>query len=84
MIMATATFDADLVGNVETTATEPKTGFFRRLLSELIAAREIEARKKVATTLANMPSQNLKELGLSARDIEMLRHGTGLSVELAN
>jgi hypothetical protein len=82
MIMATATFDADLVGNIETTATEPKAGFFGRLLSTLIAAREMEARKKAATTLANVSDRSLIELGLGAREIEALRHGTSLNVEL--
>ena len=80
--MATAAFDADLVGHIETTATEAKVGFFGRLFLRLIAAREIETRKKAATTLVNVSDRRLIELGLGAREIETLRHGTSLNVEL--
>lgn len=81
--MATVTFDKALTGHRETATSKPKSGFFANLFNSLIAAREAEARRRVAMHMASIPNGRLSELGLSAREIEVLRHGNNPDFYLA-
>ena len=82
--MATVTFDKALAGHRETATSKPKSGFFANLFNRLIAAREAEARRRVSMHLAHVPGTRLAELGLSAREIEVLRHGVNPDSFLAD
>ena len=81
--MATATFDKVLLGHHKTAPARSGSGFFGVLFARFIAAREAEARRRIATHLAGVSDDHLASLGLSARDIEILRRGAGVNVDLA-
>lgn len=74
----TAAIDPAFAGHAETVIGETKTGFFDRLLNRLIAAREIEARRKVAIYMSRLPEAHRAEFGMGARDIELHRHGVNM------
>ena len=84
--MATTTFSQDLAG---TTAAERKSGalvssgFLKRMFEGFIAAREAEARRRVAVYLSTYTDKDLVNAGLSARDIELLRTPGAAKVDLA-
>ena len=77
--MNTTTFD--LGYTTETTKTK-KTGFFGRLMQSFIAAREAEARRRIAIHFANLSDHQLAALGMSARDIELVRGGQAVRIGL--
>ena len=80
--MATTTYDAALAG--DRAATETKTSFLGRMFERFIAARESEARRRVAVYLTTFSDQDLAAAGLSARDIEIMRQGGKIDPELAS
>ena len=53
--------------------TAPKRGFWSRLLSGLIAAREREARLRISQHLQAMPEQQLRQIGFDESEIRTLR-----------
>jgi hypothetical protein len=79
MIMNTTTFD--LGYTTEATKTN-KTGFFGRLVQSCIAAREAEARRRIAIHFANLSDHQLASLGMGARDIELVRAGQSVRIDL--
>ena len=81
--MATVTFDKAIAGHGKATTIKPDSGFFSRFFHRLIAAREAEARRKVSQYLLNVSDSRLLDLGLSAGEIEVLRHGKPTVVDLA-
>jgi hypothetical protein len=83
MIMATAAIGRSFVGVPATQADKSKPGFFQALFQRFITARETEARRRMAIYLASYSDDQLKALGMSARDVELVRHGNRFNVELA-
>lgn len=81
--MATVTFDKAIAGHGKAATTKPESGFLLRLFHRLLAAREAEARQRVSQHLLNVPDSRLIDLGLSAREIEVLRHGKHTIVDIA-
>jgi hypothetical protein len=79
MIMNTTTFD--LGYTTETTETK-KVGFFGRLVQSFIAAREAEARRRIGIHFANLSDHQLASLGMGARDIELVRAGQSVRIDL--
>jgi hypothetical protein len=76
MIMNTTTFDLGY-----TTETK-KAGFFGRLVQSFIAAREAEARRRIGIHFANLSDHQLASLGMGARDIELVRAGQSVRIDL--
>jgi len=48
-------------------------GLFARMLDRAIAAREAEARTRVAAYLHHLSDQRLMEMGMSSHDIQLMR-----------
>ncbi len=78
--MNTTTFDTTYTTGVTESG---KTGFFKRLMLAFIAAREAEARRRVAIHISSLSDHQLAGLGMGARDIELARSGPAVRVELA-
>lgn len=83
MIMATMTINHAIADHRTPAEKKSQTGFFARVFNRLIAARELEARRRAAIHLGHVSDYQLKSLGMSARDIELYRHGTSLNTDLA-
>lgn len=79
MIMSTTTFD---IGYTTKTEETKKFGFFGRLIQSFIAAREAEARRRIAVHFANLSDHQLASLGMGARDIELVRAGQSVRIDL--
>ena len=80
LIMTSEVMNQTFDGHFDTTATQPKVGFWSNLFNRMILAREAEARRRVAGHLVNVSDDHLVSLGLSARDIELARHGVNLDI----
>jgi hypothetical protein len=80
MIMNTTIFDTTYATRVTKTG---KPGFFKRMMLGFIAAREAEARRRIAIHFANLSDQQLASLGMGAREIEMTRAGQSVRIDLA-
>jgi hypothetical protein len=78
MSMATEMMSQTFDGQFDTTETKLKAGFWGNLFNRLISAREVEARRRVEAHLDNVSDDHLVSLGMSARDIELVRHGVNL------
>jgi hypothetical protein len=78
MIMATAMMSQTFDGQFDATEAKPKVDFWGNLFNRLISAREIEERRRVEAHLDNVSDDHLVSLGMSARDIELVRHGVNL------
>lgn len=61
------------VSGSEATKAKSGKGLFARMLDRAIAAREAEARVRVAAYLHHLSDQRLVDLGLSAQDIQLMR-----------
>jgi len=48
-------------------------GWFTRMMERAIAAREAEARLRVKAYLPHLSDERLRDMGMSARDIQLLR-----------
>lgn len=57
----------------ETKKAKREKGLFARMLDRAIAAREAEARTRVATYLHHLSDQRLMEMGMSSHDIQLMR-----------
>lgn len=64
-----------LFGETGTRAEKANSGkgFWTRMLERAIAAREAEARLRVKAYLPHLSDERLKDMGMSARDIQLLR-----------
>lgn len=78
--MNTTTFDARYT---DTTGEARKTNFFGRMIQSFIAAREAEARRRIAVHFSHVSDRQLVGMGMSARDIELIRAGQGVRIDLA-
>jgi hypothetical protein len=86
MTMNSTTFDVRYSPATTTTSSAGetnKTGFFARMLQRFIAAREAEARRRIAVHFCNVSDRQLVGMGMSARDIELIRSGQGVRIDLA-
>lgn len=81
--MATATFDKALAGQRDVTTSKPGKSLIARLFASFVAAREAEARRKIAAHLADLSDNHLVGLGLSATEIEELRTGGPVNVRVS-
>ena len=81
--MATATFDKALVGQRDVITSKPKAGYFASVFAGFVAAREAEARRKVATHLADLSDNHLVGIGMSAAEIKELRTGAPVNVRIS-
>lgn len=59
--------------DTETKKVNGGKGLFARMLDRAIAAREAEARTRVAAYLHHLSDQRLTEMGMSAHDIQLMR-----------
>lgn len=78
--MNTTTFDTTYTTDVTETG---KTSFFKRLMLGFIAAREAEARRRIAVHFAHLSDYQLASLGMGAREIELARGGQSVRIDLA-
>lgn len=78
--MNTTTFDTTYATD---TAETKRPSFFSRLVQGFIAAREAEARRRIAIHFANLSDHKLAALGMGAREIEMARAGQSVRIDLA-
>lgn len=81
--MATSTFDKALVGERDIASSKPDKSLIAKLFAGFVAAREAEARRKIAAHLADLSDNHLVGLGLSATEIEELRKGGPVNVRVS-
>jgi len=71
--MTTTTYDRITVDLNNRTADKASDGFIKRAFNSFIAAREVEARRRISVHLSTISDEHLMSLGLSADDVEKLR-----------
>ncbi len=81
MIMTATTFNPSIAGDQSKAAS--KSTFLRRMFERLVAARETEARRRVAVYISHYSERELANAGMSARDIEMMRQGFSMKADLS-
>lgn len=69
--MATAVTNETLVGE----PSAAQSGFWAKVFAGFIAAREAEARRRVADHVIGMSDERLVAMGFSAKDIGNIRSG---------